>query len=559
MKERILDRKEEQKMVTKYRRMRRISRRDFLKMGAGAAGALTLAGCAPKVIPTPAPIATSTPAPAPTATPVPTPTPVVPGAKYGGTFTLGQSTDLQDWSPYHHGTMMYMLFQAIWSPVVFLNPSTGSFEPALAESWDVKPDGTSVTLELRKGVLFHSGREFTAEDVVRSLELRKSKEAADNFGVITDRAVEAKALDKYTARIDFDPPTGPIVPWLETLFIVDHETWEDPERAGGTGPFRVEEYVPGVGVTMVRFEDYWEEGLPFVDSYVTQVIPDRATLGIKFEEGEIDGCKEMDEKDYARWRENPEFITHPGSPGYSVCTIQLSFVNEPVNNKKLRQAIAHAIDRERFVETILNGIGYATDVILPPNHPAYPADLAGTLDYDLDKARELVVEAGFGDGVDIEFQVSSAFWPALGGLAQIVADDLGKIGVNVKISDLESIDWLSRYRAQEFQMSVLTPSRQNKDPAICFAGAKIFWPDPERYTQFYDEEYAQLFDEILQETDAGKRAEIFHRMTEIMQDACCQIPVAPQEHPFAVQNYVKNFEVEDDLGPYVGRLYLDKS
>jgi len=472
---------------------------------------------------------------------------------------MGVGSDIQDWSPYHLSPSMYVLLQSIWNPLIYYVPGTGDFEPALAESWDVSSDAKSVTLELKKGVLFHSGREFTADDVVKSLELRQTADAADNYGAITKRATGAEVLDKYTVRIDFDPPTGPIIPWLETFFIVDHETWLEPMLGtGGTGPFRVKEYLPDVGVTMERFEDYWEEGLPFVDSFVTKVIPDRATLGINFEAGEIDACWEMDIKDFARWREDPNFGTDIGASGFAVTAICMNVTNGPTSDKKFRQAVAHAVDRERYVANMLQGVGYPTDILLPPMHPAYPADLAGNLGYDLDKARALVEEAGM-DGVDVEILTSSEFKAAYGPLSQMMADDLGKIGVKATVSDLERSAYLSRFRAPDFQISMISPARQSKDPAVCFAAAKILWPDAENYMQFYSEEYEQLFNEVIQEPDLGKRTEIFHRMTEIMQDECFCVPVAPEERPYAYQNYVKNFAVEDDLAPYVGRLYLDQS
>ena len=546
-------------METKDRDVRRINRRNFLKIGAGAAGALALASCAPKATPTPAPTATPTAPPPPTATLVPTPTPVVSGAKYGGTFTLGMGTDREDWTPYHLAPSLWLLFQAIWSPLVPYKPGTMEPTPGLATSWDINPESTSVVLELRKDVTFHSGREFSAEDVAFSVEARKSTDARDNYGPVTSRVVEVKTLDKHTVRIDFDPPTGPIHSWLETLFVVDRETWLDPERPAGTGPFRLKEYVPGVGSTLVRFEDYWEEGLPFVDSYVTRMIPDRSTLAIAFESKEVDGCWEMEAKDWARWRDDPGYTTHIGSTGYTMTCVFCSMRNEPVTNKKLRQAVAHTIDRERFVKDILHGVGYATDVFLPRTDPAYPADLVGNRAYDLDKARDLVVEAGFGDGVALEVLTSSEFNPAYGPLTEMMVDDMAKVGINATISDLERAAYLSRLRAGDFQITMIGPSRANKGPVMTFAGAKLLWANPDAYMGFYDEEFARLFDELLAEPDSGLQKEMFHRMMEIVQDYCCHIPVAPREWPFAVQNYVKNFEVGDDLEPYVGRLYLDKS
>ncbi len=540
---------------------KRITRRDFLKIGAGVAGAVGLGvGCAPAATPTAEPTATPTAAPAPTATPAPTPTPIVPGAKYGGTLTLGQVSDISEFSPYHHAWMNYCVFQSIWSPLIRWAPGTRDPVPWLAESWEIKPDGTSATVELRKGVLFHSGREMTAEDVIFSAEARKTPEAKDAFLPLATRVSEVKALNTHTVQFNFDPPLGPILDYFETFFVVDHETWLDTETAIGTGPFKVKEWVPGVALTMLRFDDYWEEGLPYLDSYVGKPFPDRMTLGVNFETKRLDVCWEMDNRDLLRWLANPDYTVYPGVEGY-LDGFSCSVITEPMTNKKLRQAVAWAFDRERYIDVVYGGVlSYPTCVTLPRTNPAFPADLEGKFYYDLDRARDLVVEAGYAAGVDVEILCSESYRYGQLTAAEILADGLAQIGVRAKISNVETATHLSRHNEGNFHIIVVGPGRQHKDPALCFALAKMLRPvtEPPYRSSFYDEEYAKIADEILGEPDFETRKEMYHRMMEIMQDSCHVIPVCTQPRPQAVQNYVKNYAYEDDQAPYMDRIYLEK-
>ncbi len=546
--------------MSNSKRKEKLSRREFLRIGAAAAGAAALAGCAPAATPTPVPQPTTPPQPTalppPTATPVPTPTPLVAGAQYGGTFTLARGKDLEKFSPFHHTPGNYEWMQAIFSPLIVWSPQREPM-PWLAESWEINTNGTQATLQLKKGVRFHSGREMTADDVVKSYEARSSAEASDQFGPITQRVSAATALDTNTVRFEFAEPTGPILDWLETFFVIDHETWIRPDTGIGTGPFRVEEYVPGVALTLVKFEDYFEESLPYLDSYVLRTIPDRMTMGVAFETRQVDGVFMPDLQDYQRWAADANYQTYPGALGYILDSVNCSNLNPPTaGNKKLRQAIAHSIDRQRFVSLVYGPMSYATQVTIARSHPSYPTDLANKLNYDLNLARELVVEAGYADGVDVEI-LTSDYYFGYDLMAQILADDLAKIGINATINQLEGPAYLEAYRANNFQVCCgLSPGRQNKDPAICFVGAKILWPLPDQYTGFYDEEYERLFNAIMSEPSLDKRTEIYHRMSEIMQDYCCIIPVSAQPRAWALHNYVKNFHDEDDIAPIVGKMYV---
>ncbi len=554
-----------------------ITRRHFLKLVSTAATVSLLSACAPSAQPAPtatpkpaettkpaAPAATQAPKPAATAGPAATQAPAATvkpaaGPKKGGTFTLARVSALQHFSPYSLNPGTYPLLHSLWDTLVYYD-QTLTPKPQLAESWQVAPDSKSITLKLRQGVRFHSGREFTSADVQPSLYFGQTDERSI-MAALLKQVTKVDTPDKYTVVLNFANPTPLAFDVLDVLYIIDKETIEQrATTAIGTGPFKIARYVPNDVIEMVAFQDYWDKGKPYLDKYIVRQVPDVSALALNLEAGAIDCAYQISISDTVRLKAGGKYLVNSGTPGTGQFDVGINVSMEPLTNKKLRQAISHSIDRDRFAKTILGGLVEPTTLLWPKNSWAYFADLQGKMGYDLDKARSLLKEAGYEKGFPLEILATTDLIPYTAELAQIMQADLKKIGIDAKVLDLEGAQYQARTQTKR-DMQVISHSygRASRDPGSLLTGAKSWYTGKEgSWTHFDSPEYERLRSELQTTLDREKRKVIARAIQELVLDECFSIPVAPVPIAFVYGSYVKGFDISIENSPLTSSIWLDK-
>ena len=544
--------------------MSSVSRRRFLQLSSTAVSLSLLGACAPAAPaqPTPAKPAAQVPAvpvlPTPVATQVPAAATKPAGPKRGGTFTLAKTGAQLDFNPLRlmpaHHAFTRALFNTLTRYGAQLKP-----QPELAESWNVSPDGSTITLKLRQGVKFHSGREFTADDVKFSLQFGQTNE--DVTMRPSFRAIkQLETPDKYTVVFGFGVAYPAMFDVLDTLYIVDKETFEDRAKTAiGTGPFKLDKYIPNDRLELSAFKDYWDKGKPYVDKYVVRDIPDVTALAVNLETGAVDCVWQINYRDLVRLSESGgKFATDNGAKGADMFDFAINTKAEPLTNKKVRQAIAWSIDRERFAKAILVGLAQPTCLLWPRHSWAYFPDLEGKIGYDLDKAKALLKEAGLEKGFDTEIQTSSKNFGFLE-IAQIVQADLKKVGVNAKVVDLEQAQFQTRLQNKQIVMSIHSYGRTGRDPGSTMTGAKAWYNDAEgSWTRFESQEWDKLRQELNATVDLEKRKVTARKLQEMALDECFTLPMAPNQRAWAFGSYVKGFDYNLDYAPFVDGVWLDK-
>ena len=357
------------------------------------------------------------------------------GPKRGGTLTVAMITDFVTLDPaYLISEVDIAIGQATYDNLLQIRPDF-SIKPELATSWEANEDLTSFTFHLRQGVKFHHGKEFKAEDVLftynRLLDPVLDTRARGIFEVIEDIV----ALDDYTVRFDLVAPNGF---FLESLSISQARILPadvDPERLileeFGTGPFMLEEHLPGERATMVRNPDYWEEGMPYLDELVIVGIREAATRDEALKSGDVDVVWNLQPQSIASIEAHPDTVVLTTPSGTNI-GLDMDTSSPPFDSKLLRQAMQAAMDRELINQAALLGLGtIAQDHVIPPTDPRFAQQFAAP-DYDPDLAKSLLEQAGYPDGIDITLHTADVH-PGMIEMAVAFQESAAPAGIRVAV------------------------------------------------------------------------------------------------------------------------------
>ena len=303
----------------------------------------------------------------------------------------------------------------IWDSLLFKDPETFEFKPLLAKSFTFV-DETTMEFDLREGVTFHNGEPFDADDVVYTLTYVSNP---DN-GVLTQRNVNwfagIEKLDRYKVRLKMKKPTPIALEFLAgPLLIYPNEYYAEvgPDGMGkapvGTGPYKLLEFKPGDSTVFVRNQDYFSDspkGRPEIGRIVQRTIPDQNTRIAELLSGRLDWIWKVPNDQAERMKNSPR-LTIENEQTLRVGYLSFDSSNRtgnasPVNDVLVRRAIAHAIDREAIVKSLVGGKSVVAHSACHPEQFGCTQDVA-RYDYDPAKARALLAEAGYPDGLTIDF------------------------------------------------------------------------------------------------------------------------------------------------------------
>jgi len=426
----------------------------------------------------------------------------------------------------------------LFDGLVDLDPATLEVVPAVAERWEISDDAVTYTFYLRPDVTFHNGRKVTAHDAVYTFERALRPETRSGrpwvFTPIlgaeafvsgqADSVAGLQAVDVHTLRITLERPYAPFLAHLATAQggLLPREVYDDPERGYlrrpvGCGPFRFGSWVPGQSITLEAFADYYGIG-PFVDRLLFVVIDSQDTALHEYRAGNLDLIDEIPSgqrkalqeefgDQYRRW------------PQIAVRAFAFNHARPPFQgNKALRQAVNHAVDRKFLLEELAEGKDVPVAGILPPGLPAFDPERKG-YDYDPDKARRLLVEAGYPNGEGLP--ELTLLYPTNEGhrrMCERVAADLGAVGIRVRLRNLDFAAYLTAITG--------TLEDPPEDEILSFAWVADY-PDAfnflfpnlhssnlgpgGNYSRYVNVELDALLDEAIRETDTERRIELYRR------------------------------------------------
>ncbi|MCS7216165.1 MAG: glutathione ABC transporter substrate-binding protein [Candidatus Bipolaricaulota bacterium] len=316
--------------------------------------------------------------------------------------------------------------------------------PLLAESWEFSEDSLALTLYLRKGVKFHDGTPFNAEAVKVNLE--RFRRASYRF-LLYPRVQRIEVVDEYTVRLHLDMPFAPIISHLSHNFVAmvsPKQIAELPEGQDivapiGTGPFKFDKWVRGEYVRIVRNDEYWGPK-PYVDAVVFRVVPSDATRLVLLETGQVHAIMRVPPLDAPRVAATPglEVVKVP-----SVRTIYIAFNYQkaPWTDRRVRQALNYAVDKEAIVKEILGGAGGVSDAPIMPLIFGYSPQKP--YEYDPEKAKKLLAEAGIPKGFKVTLYHPTGRYMMDAAIAEAVQAYLRNVGIEAELITMEWAAYLS--------------------------------------------------------------------------------------------------------------------
>lgn len=409
--------------------------------------------------------------------------------------------------------------------------------PSLARSWTVSEDGLTYTFSLQEGVKWHDGKPFTAADVVFSADVFL-RERHPRFRAVLAHVEAITAPDDNTVVFKLKSAFGPFLNAFEvgSMPIVPKHIYEGTDfnanpannRPIGTGPFKFAEWVKGSYIKLVRNEEYWDKGKPYLDEVYWHVIPDAASRAVAFETGKVDilpgGAIENFDVPRVSALDNT-CITEAGWEFFGPQSwVWLNNRRGPTASKEFRQALMYAIDRDFIRDALWNGIGKVSTGPFAQSTKYYDGSIA-PYSYDPKKARELVAASGY-KGEVLNF-VPMPYGETWQRVAEVIRQNLADVGVNVELVATDVAGWNKRLSDWDFDLAT-TYLYQYGDPALGVSRTYVSdniakgspWNNVEGYA---NPEVDALFGKGAGTIDQGQRSAAY---TEVQKKLVEDVPVA---------------------------------
>ena len=361
-----------------------------------------------------------------------------------------------------HGVGVYSLnpyavntspLQAVWGsimePLIDADYEKRGYRGVLAESWQMK--GTRLQFNLRKSVHFHDGALLTSRDVLASFKrilTDKQSLQAPNLQNIG----EMDAPDEHTVVLTLKKPDANALEDINSRVImrqvVAEKMGEADNKPIGTGPFKFTSWERSGQFVLRRNDNYWGKA-PRVDEVIYKSIQEDAARIAALEAGQVDLISNVPPHEVARLKANPRLRVQQVQ-GLRPIFLILSPAYKPMDNPKVRRAITHAIDRERIIKHILEGYAYPLNGLLSPQVFGYEPS-AKAYPYDPEKAKQMLTEAGFPNGVEIDYYSPTGRYPKDREVAQVIVEQLSKVGIKANLKTPEWSIFNTDYKNGKYQ------------------------------------------------------------------------------------------------------------
>ena len=439
----------------------------------------------------------------------------------------------------------------IYETPIRLSPN-GEHLPLLAKSWDISADGIEYTLNLRDDVYFHNGDQMTAEDVAWTFNtIAPTPSGAQLLGNFKS----AEATDEFTCVITLTGPNAAFLNGLAGRFslIVNKKLYEEigeeayNEHPIGTGPYKFEERVSGDRVTLSANEDYWGDA-PAVKNVIFRVMSDSNTQMIALESGDIDVLIRANVSMLSRMTaDNVDWAVTDAS---SIAALGLNCASGPASDILFRQALQYGINREEINIGVFEGLATPGYIQIAPNFTACPdVGTYETIEYDLDKAKELLEQSSYNGEV---FRFNTVSGTANESAAQIIQGQLIELGIDCQVNAVDSASYFAMSDAGEYdaQLRASGVSLVDADGLFFMYHSDHILSEGKPDMGVARPELDELIANGRSEVDQSKRKEIYAEAVNIITENALAVPLYYEVNAVAFNKELKGVEPHALFGLY---------
>jgi len=438
-----------------------------------------------------------------------------PQPQRGGRIVISVGTDVLTFDPHNYrATTDLIVDRLIYDTLVTLDMQM-RLRPGLAVRW-LNLGPTAWRFELRRGVTFSDGTPVNARAVKISLErAAKAPRAAGFVGAIT----QVDVVDDYTVVINTGRQFAPLLNHLTSPVAgiispaaLDRFREQIDRNPVGSGPFLLKEWIPNQRVVLVRNPGYWGRA-PYLDEVVFRPIGEESTRYLAFRGGEVDVLSDPPPHLLAQLRRDPtvEVLLSPATRDFR---IGFTVTHPVLQDVRVRRAIALAIDRASLVKFVAEGLAREAECgIIPPE--LMRTNPCVNVEYDLNKARAALAEAGKADGFDLDLWTPEGRYLRDKAIAEAIQQQLAKVGIRTRLRVLEWGAYLNALGRHEAQAFIIGWGFTTGDPAT--AMRQNFWSRSAfNYSNYQNPDLDRMLDDAEAEFNPARRAQLYQRMTEIL-------------------------------------------
>lgn len=431
---------------------------------------------------------------------------------YGGSVVVGIQQDIDSLDP-HKATaagtkeILFNIFEGLVKP-----DENGNLMNAVASDYTISDDGLVYTFTIRDNVKFHNGNTVTVDDVKYSLE--RVSGLLDGTALISTLSTiqSVDIIDDKTVQVTVGSANTELIYSFVAAIIPNGSGEDEAANPIGTGPFSFVSYTPQEGIVVAKNNDYWQEGLPYLDEVNFKIVNSPDTALLDLQGGSIDIYPYLTDSQANELKDSFQILSSASD------VVQALFLNndvEPLNDVKVRQAICYALDKDSVNDFVAGGNGTIISSAMLPTLKDYYVDLNETYgtEADIEKAKALMTEAGYPDGFDLEITVPSNYEFHMQ-TAEVVVEQLKAAGINASINSVEWSTWLDQcYNGRQYQATIcgitcdMTPG---------YLLNRFQTDSKKNFINFNNESYDEIYAKAQESLDLGEKADYYKQLQQIL-------------------------------------------
>lgn len=447
-------------------------------------------------------------------------------AQEGGDLVVGISSDIKTLDPQMSplDVFRHTIRSTVFEALAFINPDTLKADPMLADSWETSADGLTWTFKLKTGVTWHDGKPFTAADVVYSIRRVQDPKIGSPFSPQLVAVSKAEASDDSTMVLTLANTVPGLLANLAVIQIVNEASIGSITTTPiGTGPFKFAAWVPGDHIRVEKYDGHRQP--PKLGAIEWRIVPDSQARLAGLQDGSLQMVALVEGKDVIQAQSVAGVEIIQTKPYVLYENFNINTKRAPFDDKRVRQALAYAFDRQAYTKTVWFGFARPTINPVPPEMATYLPNSADTYAFDLDKAASLLAEAGFTKDKPLKLEIlTPTGFDTLKSMALLLQDNLNRIGHSVTIREMEITVWIDRILTKpDYDLTTNNYNTGPEDPASMFNSPNLapaanvsLWNPPG---------YAELVAKAASEIDQQKQIELYRQLQTLLLEEMPQITV----------------------------------